>query len=105
MPQIIFVEPDGEEWPVQARHGVTLMELAVAYAVPGIVGECGGACACATCHLVIDSRWATALPPPTRAELAMLRYAEGRCETSRLGCRLPVTEAFDGMRVLLPSNQ
>lgn len=104
MPKIIYVEAGGARHEVEVPVGNTVMEAARALALPGIVAECGGACACATCHVFVDGEWAARLPEPTEAEKDMVEFAEGFDPgRSRLSCQLVVQEAFDGLVVQIAS--
>jgi 2Fe-2S ferredoxin len=103
MPTLIFVLPDHTEIPVRARAGNNLMRVAVDADIPGVPGECGGALACATCHVWIDRRWADDLPVPEEVELEMLQEAQGELRAgSRLGCQVIVDDRMDGMRIEVP---
>ncbi|WAP67371.1 2Fe-2S iron-sulfur cluster-binding protein [Jiella pelagia] len=103
MPRIIFVEADGSEHSVEVEAGTSLMQAGVANDVKGIVGECGGSCMCATCHVVIDSALAADLPPISDDEEEMLEFGTAeRFEGSRLGCQILVTEALEGLKVKVP---
>jgi ferredoxin, 2Fe-2S len=105
MPKITYVESNGTEHVVDAEAGLTLMEAAVTNSVPGINAECGGACACATCHVYVDEEWASKLDPKGELESAMLEFATGVQETSRLSCRIAISRAMDGLRVKVPASQ
>jgi 2Fe-2S ferredoxin len=105
MTRITFVEHDGTEHAVHAKRGDTLMEAAVNNAVPGIDAECGGTCACATCHVYLDGSWQGRLPAMTAEEQDMLAFAVDAGEDSRLSCRIPVRDVHDGLRVQLPASQ
>jgi 2Fe-2S ferredoxin len=85
--------------------GVNLMQGAVANNVPGIDGDCGGACACATCHIFVDPAWVGRLGPRNAMEDSMLELAEGVKETSRLACQIKAAEALEGLVVRLPAAQ
>lgn len=100
-----FITEDGETHTVAANPGLTLMEAAVANMVPGIEAECGGACACATCHVFVDPEWACKLPEKSQTEIGMLEFAAGRQENSRLGCQIEVTEELDELTVRVPATQ
>jgi 2Fe-2S ferredoxin len=103
MPTLIFVLADHTEIPVRARAGNNLMRVAVDADIPGIPGECGGALACATCHVWIDRRWADGLPVPEEDELEMLQDAEGELRAgSRLSCQVIVDDTMEGMRIEVP---
>ncbi|HET7525895.1 MAG TPA: 2Fe-2S iron-sulfur cluster-binding protein [Burkholderiaceae bacterium] len=105
MPRVTFVSFTGERHVVDVSSGITLMRAAVDNDVPGIDGDCGGNCACATCHVYIESPWAEKLSPKSDAEDDMLGLAVDPLATSRLGCQIRVTEALDGIVVHLPQGQ
>ncbi len=105
MIRICFVNSAGEETSLEAVAGETLMSLAVRHGLPGIIGECGGNCACATCHVYIAEDWQARLPPPDATEQVMLEGALERRPDSRLSCRISTSPALDGMQVSLPSSQ
>lgn len=106
MPKIVYVNADGSQIDVEAQIGTTLMQAAVNGGVSGIVGECGGACQCATCHIYVTAPWRERLPPRTAHEDAMLdnTIAERR-EGSRLSCEIEVKAEYDGLVVHLPDRQ
>ena len=106
MPKITFVEADGSETEVDARSGISLMENAISNNIDGIEAECGGSCMCATCHCYIEGEHAATLPAMESDEDEMLGFvASERRDGSRLSCQIPVTDAMEGMRVLLPAEQ
>lgn len=105
MPVVTYVEHTGVEHRVTLAVGTSLMQGAVANNVPGIDADCGGACACATCHIFIDASWATHVGERTAMETAMLDFAEGVTETSRLACQIKVADDLDGLTVHLPQAQ
>ena len=105
MPQITFVTHDGEPFTIDARSGLSLMENAVTGSVPGIDADCGGACACGTCHVYLDAKWLSATRAADAMEEAMLGMRPDRTEVSRLSCQIEVTDALDGMVVKLPEFQ
>ncbi|WP_114390452.1 2Fe-2S iron-sulfur cluster-binding protein [Notoacmeibacter marinus] len=105
MPKITFVAPDGTRFDIAAENGATLMETAVRNAVPGIEAECGGACACATCHVYIDEPFMKVVGEPDVMEEDMLDLAYDARETSRLSCQVPITDEMDGMVVTVPERQ
>jgi 2Fe-2S ferredoxin len=105
MPQVTFIAHDGTRRQVQAAEGLSLMRAAVDNGVPGIDADCGGACACATCHVFVDPAWAARLQPPGEQEEEMLNFTAERREHSRLACRIPVTAALDGLTVTTPDGQ
>ena len=105
MTKITYIEHGGAEHVVDADNGQTIMEAAVKNAVPGIDADCGGACACATCHVFVDAAWMDKVGQPESMEESMLDFASERKETSRLSCQIQVTDALDGLVVRLPEVQ
>lgn len=105
MAKITFVQGDGTRQVVDAEPGWTVMEAAKKNLVPGIEAECGGACACATCHVYIEPEWRAAVGKPSEMEEDMLDFAFDVREESRLGCQIKVTAALDGLVVKVPSKQ
>lgn len=106
MPDIVFFHPDGTEQGFEAPAGVSLMAAATGHGVEGIVAECGGSLACATCHVYVDAAWFGRLPAPQRDELAMLECtAAERRPTSRLACQIRLTDALQGLSVTVPERQ
>ncbi len=106
MPTLTFVEADGTETPVDVPEGWSLMQAATANGVDGIVGECGGSCACATCHCYVDDLLASVLPAASAAELDMLaNVAAERRPNSRLSCQIKAAPALEGLVVTLPDTQ
>ncbi|HEY1613285.1 MAG TPA: 2Fe-2S iron-sulfur cluster-binding protein [Rhizomicrobium sp.] len=103
--KITFIEHDGKEHVIEIPVGWSLMEGAVRQSVPGIDADCGGACACATCHVHVDPAWAGKLPPKQDMEETMLDFAQELEPTSRLSCQIKVTQALDGLIVRLPKSQ
>jgi 2Fe-2S ferredoxin len=102
---VTFVEHGGTEHEVDAKEGLTLMEVAVKAGVPGIDADCGGACACATCHVYIEDAFAAKTGEPSPMEESMLDFASEREDNSRLSCQIPVSQALEGMKVRLPEFQ
>ena len=105
MPRILFVEHNGREHWVEAKTGDSLMRAATDSAVPGILGDCGGACSCATCHAYIPAGQASSIPAPASDEVVMLEGALHVKPESRLSCQVFVTDEMDGLRVELPESQ
>ncbi|NGY05741.1 2Fe-2S iron-sulfur cluster-binding protein [Solimonas terrae] len=105
MPKIVFIQPDGSSQTVEAPVGQSLMEAATNNFVRGIVGECGGSCSCATCHLYIDEAWYAKLPPRDEMEEAMIEGAIDPGPTSRLGCQVLVKDELDGIVAHVPKAQ
>jgi 2Fe-2S ferredoxin len=105
MAKITFTQPDGTQQVVEADAGMTVMEAAKKNLVPGIEAECGGACACATCHVYVDQAWREKVGPPSDMEEDMLDFAFDVREASRLSCQIKVTEALDGLLLQVPEKQ
>jgi len=105
MPTITYIDAKGVSRPVEAKIGSTLMESAIQNDVPGIDADCGGACACATCHVYIDPEWSERVGQPSPMEQDMLDFAFEVRPNSRLSCQVKVTQALDGLVVLTPSRQ
>ena len=106
MPDIRFIHPDGRDEGFEAPNGVSLMQAATANGVDGIVGECGGSCACATCHCYVSESLAARLPPPAAGEIDMLaNVVAERRPTSRLACQIKVSAALEGATIELPECQ
>jgi ferredoxin, 2Fe-2S len=105
MVKITYIEHNGTRHDVKAEPGMTVMEAAVKHQVPGIEAECGGACACATCHVYVDEHWRDRTGAPASMEEDMLDFAFDVRPTSRLSCQMRVTEALDGLVVSIPEKQ
>ncbi|MGR3541663.1 MAG: 2Fe-2S iron-sulfur cluster-binding protein [Hasllibacter sp.] len=106
MPKITYVEHGGAEHVVDVPVGNTVMEGARDNGIPGIDADCGGACACSTCHVYVDPAWAGKLPAKDDMEEDMLDFAyEPDPERSRLTCQIKVTEELEGLRVQMPEKQ
>lgn len=105
MPTIVFIQHDGARREVQVPVGHTVMEAAVDNGVRGVLAECGGACACATCHAYVDQAWLPKLRPMEDMEDAMLDTAVDRRPTSRLTCQIEVTPELDGLVVTVAQNE
>ncbi len=105
MPKITFIQPDGSEQTVEAPLGWSVMEAAVKALVPGIDADCGGACACATCHVYVDPAWTGRLPAKAEMEETMLDFAQAAAPNSRLSCQIRVTSELDGLIVRVPVAQ
>jgi len=104
MPKITFIGSDGSATDVEAKTGHSLMEVAVDNNIAGMVAECGGACACATCHAYVDDDWLERLAPIDDMEDAMLDSAMDRRPNSRLSCQLEMTDALDGIKLTIADN-
>jgi len=105
MAKITFIQPDGAEQVVDIPEGWSIMEGAVRAGVIGIDADCGGACACATCHVQVEPEWAAKLPLKSEMEETMLDFAIQPKPTSRLSCQLRVTSEMDGLTVRVPPSQ
>lgn len=105
MAKITFIQADGSQQMVDATPGVTVMEAAKINMVPGIEAECGGACACATCHVYVDNAWREKAGTPSQMEEDMLDFAFDVRESSRLSCQIKVTPGLDGLIVRVPAKQ
>jgi 2Fe-2S ferredoxin len=105
MPGITFIDPDGTRRTVEAEIGSTVMEAAIRNDVPGIEAECGGACACSTCHVYVDEDWKESTGEPSPMEEDMLDFAIDVRPNSRLSCQMKVTELLDGLVVTVPQEQ
>ena len=105
MARIVYEQHDGRRQEVEVEDGVSLMEGALANGVSGIDGDCGGNCACATCHVYIEPGWRAATGERSEMEGAMLEFAEGVEPGSRLACQINASSALDGLVVRLPAAQ
>ncbi|MFZ4602545.1 MAG: 2Fe-2S ferredoxin [Alphaproteobacteria bacterium] len=105
MPKITYIEHSGKEHVIDVPAGMSVMEGAVKNAVPGIDADCGGACACATCHVYVDEAWAAKTGQPTGMEQSMLDFASEVEKTSRLSCQIKVSAELDGLVVRMPKSQ
>ncbi len=105
MVQINFVDHKGETRTVDADVGSTVMEAAIRNAIPGIEAECGGACACATCHVYVDEAWREKVGDPTPMEEDMLDFGYDVRPNSRLSCQIKIVEELDGLTVATPERQ
>ncbi|MEL6288068.1 MAG: 2Fe-2S iron-sulfur cluster-binding protein [Pseudomonadota bacterium] len=105
MAKITFIEHGGAENTVDAETGMTVMEAAIKNSVPGIEAECGGACACATCHVYVDPAWTEKVGKREDMEEDMLDFAFEVEANSRLSCQIKVTDTLDGLVVRVPEKQ
>ncbi|PLX37681.1 MAG: (2Fe-2S)-binding protein [Hyphomicrobiales bacterium] len=106
MPRITYIAHDGTKTEVEAPEGWTLMQAATLNNVAGIEGECGGSCACATCHVYVDDAWLDKVGAMAEAENDMLEFTVStRTANSRLGCQIKVSGSLDGLVVRLPEEQ
>ncbi len=105
MVAITFIEFDGSIHKVDVPEGTTAMEAALRNGVPGIVAECGGACACATCHVYVDDAWVDKVDAPSEMEEGMLDFARDVQPTSRLSCQITLRASLDGLVLRTPERQ
>ena len=105
MAKITFIQPDGTQATIDATPGMTVMEAAKLNNIAGIEAECGGACACATCHVYVDDAWREKTGKPADMEEDMLDFAFDVQESSRLSCQIKVTDALDGLVLRVPAKQ
>jgi len=105
MVKITYIDFGGVARTVEAEIGSTVMETAIKNSIPGIEAECGGACACSTCHVYVDDAWTSVTGDPSPMEEDMLDFAFDVRVNSRLSCQLKVGEAFDGLVVRTPERQ
>jgi len=105
MPKVTYIMPDGERIEVEVENGYSVMEGAINNNVEGIVAECGGACACATCHSYIDESWLERLPEMEDMEDSMLDAAYERKNNSRLTCQIEMSDELDGLIVNVADNE
>lgn len=105
MPQIIFIEFNGKRHTVEGTVGLSLMRAAIDNDVPGIDADCGGQCACATCHVYVDPAWESRTGTRTAMEEDMLNFAAVTQANSRLACQIQISEDLDGLVVSMPEGQ
>ena len=105
MAKITYIDSAGTARTIDAEVGSTVMETAIKNDVAGIEAECGGACACATCHVYVDEAWTTEVGEPEAMEEDMLDFAYDVQPNSRLSCQIKVRDALDGLVVRVPARQ
>ena len=105
MGKILFVSHDGDTHDIELVAGRSLMQHATANGLPGIDGDCGGVCACGTCHVILDPHWFERVGRSADDEDQMLGMNPERQPTSRLACQVTVSADMDGMTVRLPEFQ
>jgi 2Fe-2S ferredoxin len=103
--RVTFIDPDGKNHTVTGEPGESAMRCATNHLVPGIIGECGGAMACATCHGYVAEEWAAKLPPPSAQEREMLSGCIDVRPNSRLTCQIRLSDELDGMVIKVPESQ
>ena len=105
MPRIVYVEHNGTEHEIDVAPGQSLMQAAVDHAIPGIEGDCGGLCACGTCHVYVPEEFAGLTGEPEELEQGMLEFAFDVNATSRLSCQIEATAEMENLRILMPKRQ
>ncbi|HEV2533640.1 2Fe-2S iron-sulfur cluster-binding protein [Phenylobacterium sp.] len=105
MAKITYIEHDGTEHVIDVKTGLSVMEGAVKNNIPGIDADCGGACACATCHVYVQEDWLDKTGDKSAMEESMLDFAESVEPNSRLSCQIKVSDALDGLVVTMPESQ
>jgi 2Fe-2S ferredoxin len=105
MATITYIEHSGTEHNVDVENGKTVMQGAVDNFLEGIIGECGGCCSCATCHVIVDDAWFGKIGGPNETEIEMLDAVPEPKATSRLSCQITVTDSLDGLVVQMPEEQ
>lgn len=105
MVSVTYIEHDGTQHDIDAEAGKSLMQNAVDNMVPGIDADCGGGCACATCHIFIPEQWQQVTGTRNPMEDAMLQLAQGVQDNSRLACQIDVSDVLEGLSVHMPESQ
>lgn len=105
MPKVHFIAAQGGETAVEIADEISVMRGAVTNNIKGIDGDCGGECACGTCHVFVDEAWLARLPTPQEMESDMLAFVDGAQPNSRLSCQIKMRDALDGLVVRLPESQ
>ena len=105
MPKITYIEHNNKSHEIEVSNGLSVMEGAVQNNIPGIDADCGGACACATCHVYVDEKWFNKLSKKEDAEQDMLDMAFEPKKNSRLSCQIIVSDELDGLVVNMPEKQ
>jgi 2Fe-2S ferredoxin len=105
MPKVTYIEFNGTEHPIDVPVGLSVMQGAVNNNVPGIDADCGGECACATCHVYIEPDWLAKTGKPNPQEASMLSFAAVTQDNSRLSCQITMTEELDGLVLRMPEGQ
>jgi len=105
MPQVTFIEFNGNKHTVEVEAGTTVMQAAMDNMIDGILAECGGQCSCATCHCIVDDNWIDKTEPASELEEAMLEGIIDPQSNSRLACQITITNNLNGLVVSLPESQ
>jgi|TARA_Y100001949_G_scaffold172482_1_gene176566 2Fe-2S ferredoxin len=105
MIKLTFVQHDGTIHEVTGKSGETLMETAISNDVPGIDADCGGSCACGTCHVYVNLDWSSKVGERNETEELMLSFSENVESNSRLSCQIEVSKEIEGLTVKIPEAQ
>ena len=105
MIKVVFIEHDGNSHEVKAYTGESLMEAAVSNNVPVIDADCGGSCACATCHVFVNPEWISKVGERRELENSMLEFSDDQKANSRLACQIQISEEHEGLTVEIPEAQ
>ena len=105
MPKVTYIQHDGSRHEIDVAIDSTVMRGAVDHGIAGIDADCGGVCACATCHVYVDAAWFDRLPPAESREQDMLGFTAEVRDHSRLSCQIRITADLDGLVVQLPESQ
>ena len=105
MPKITYIEHNGKSHEIEVSNELSVMEGALQNNIPGIDADCGGSCACATCHVYVDEKWFDKLPKKESAEEDMLDMAHEPKKNSRLSCQITAEDSLDGLVVKMPLKQ
>ncbi len=102
MTRVTFITAAGERFDIDVDDGGSIMQIATSNSVPGIIGECGGSCACATCHIYVDEAWMARVPPPSEMERDLLTIVSDPQANSRLSCQIELSPALSGLVLNVP---
>ena len=105
MPKVQYIEHNGTVHEIEVQPGTNLMQAAVSNMVPGIEGDCGGLCACATCHVYVDNAWSEKCADPEELESNILDFAYDVNDNSRLACQIEMSDELDGIVINMPDRQ
>jgi len=105
MPKITYIEHSGKEHQIEMPVGYSIMEGAIKNSVPGIDADCGGSCACATCHVYVDEKFLSKVPKAQESEQDMIDFIQDANKSSRLSCQIMITNDLDGIVVRMPEKQ
>lgn len=105
MPKVVYIKPDQSRVEVHVEEGTSVMQGAVDNMIEGILGDCGGACSCATCHCYVDPTWLATTGTPGEIESDLLEFADNPKSNSRLSCQLVMNDELDGLVVTIPESK